>query len=156
MNKWQILDIYLTQKPQIVQAHLNAAEAYAAMSHANKHKVGAVIVLPDGTTTIGYNGTPPGWDNACEDEQGRTKPDVIHAEQNALDKVTRSTNSSVNSVLFCTRAPCLECAKRLQGAGAIAVFYRETGRNSLPGLAHLEQAGIFTKQIEREKHEPQA
>lgn len=138
---------HFLNRPQLVEAHMRAAAAYAQLSHAKKRKVGALVVKDDSVIGIGYNGTPAGWDNACEDEHGVTKPEVMHAEQNALDKVTKGTVSSVNAVMFCTTAPCLECAKRIHGAGVVAVFYHDKGRNSIPGLAFLERAGIFTKEV---------
>jgi dCMP deaminase len=135
-------------KPLLVRSHMLSAYAYSLLSKAGKRKVGAIVVKDGSVIGIGYNGTPPGWDNACEDEHGVTKPEVIHAEQNALDKVTRSTVSSINAVMFCTTAPCLECAKRIHGAGVISVYYREKGRNSVPGLEYLEKAGIPAKEVE--------
>ena len=145
-HKYEVIG-HFVERHRLVFAHMAAAEAYAQLSHATKRKVGAIIVKDDSVIGIGYNGTPAGWDNACEDEHGVTKPEVMHAEQNALDKVTKGTVSSVNSAMFCTTAPCLECAKRIHGAGVVAVFYRDVGRNSVAGLAFLEAAGIFTKDV---------
>ena len=103
-------------KPKFKIAHMMAAQAYAGLSYAERRKVGCVIVKDETIIGIGYNGTPPGWDNQCE-TNGVTKPEVLHAEQNALDKVIRGTISSVGASVFVTTAPCIECAKRILGVG---------------------------------------
>ena len=126
---------------------MDVAEQYARLSYANRRKVGCVIVV-DGIVIPGYNGTPPGWDNACETIDGSaTLPDVIHAEQNALDKITRSALSSVGASVFVTTAPCIECAKRLFGAKVKEVFYRDVYRNQ-DGVDFLRRAGIHVERIE--------
>lgn len=129
-----------------MKAHMRVAAEYASLSYANRRKVGCVIVL-DGVVFPGYNGTPSGWDNACEVPDGSaTLPHVIHAEQNALDKVTRSTFSSVGASVFVTTAPCIECAKRLHGARVSAVYYQDVYHNE-DGLNFLRDAGIPVYQI---------
>lgn len=125
---------------------MRVAEDYAQLSYANRRKVGCVIII-DGIVVPGYNGTPEGWDNNCETADGSaTLPDVIHAEQNALDKIVRSTLSSVGASVFVTTAPCIECAKRLHGARVREVFYREVYRSE-EGIEFLRRAGIHVEQV---------
>jgi dCMP deaminase len=105
-------------------------------------------VKNDTVIAIGYNGTPEGWSNDCETVDGsKTLPEVIHAEQNALDKVIRSNVSSVGSSVFVTTAPCIECAKRLYGARVKEVFYREVYRDEA-GIDFLRRAGVHVEPIE--------
>ena len=137
------LQIGRQMKPRMWSAHLQAAEAYARLSYATRLKVGCLIVLPDDSMFLGYNGTPPDWDNACETAENVTKPEVVHAEQNALDKMLRAGRSSVGATVFITHAPCLECAKRLHGARVSAVYWKDVYR-STDGLLFLEKAGIPT------------
>jgi dCMP deaminase len=131
----------------MVQAHMQVAGIYARLSYARRRQVGCVVVRDDTIVAIGYNGTPPGWDNRCEGEDGQTLPQVIHAEQNALDKITRGSASSVGSTMFVTTAPCIECAKRIFGAGIRKVYYNEVYRSD-DGLQFLESVGIETERIE--------
>lgn len=133
-------------KQKFKDIHMQVAENYAKLSYANRKKVGCVIVIDD-IVVPGYNGTPAGWDNSCEVEDGTaTLPHVIHAEQNALDKITRSALSSVGASVFVTTAPCIECAKRLQGARVKEVFYKELYR-STEGIDFLIRAGIPVEKI---------
>lgn len=131
-------------------AHMLAARVYAGLSYAQRRKVGCVIVKDDTIIGIGYNGTPPGWDNRCE-ENGVTKPEVMHAEQNALDKVTRGTISSASSSLFVTTAPCMECAKRILGAGIREVYYSEIYRSD-DGILFLMKAGVHVEHVDINRH----
>lgn len=135
-------------KEKFIQAHMAVAEVYAQLSYAERRKVGCVIVKNDTIIGIGYNGTPPGWDNDCEDDWNKTKSEVIHAEQNALDKITKSTMSSEHAVLFVTTAPCIECAKRIFGAGIRKVYYREVYRND-DGIRFLDAAGIPCQEVKQ-------
>ena len=130
-------------------AHMLAARVYANLSYAQRRKVGCVIVKDDTIIGIGYNGTPPGWDNRCE-EHGVTRPEVMHTEQNALDKVIRGTISSVGASLFVTTAPCME-SKRILGAGIREVFYSEIYRSD-EGILFLMKAGIQVEQIDINRH----
>ena len=134
-------------KQRLIAAHMAAAEVYAQLSYAIRRKVGCVIVKGDTIVAIGYNGTPPGWDNCCEGADGKTLPEVLHAEQNALDKLVRSSASSLGADVFVTAAPCVECAKRLLGARVKAVYYADAYRND-DGLNLLKRAGIITERIE--------
>lgn len=136
-------------KPRMITAHMKVAEIYAQLSYAVKRKVGAVIVQQDGNIIgYGYNGTPAGWDNACEDEHGKTiHSRVIHAEQNALDKIVKSTASSQGADLYVTTAPCIECAKRILGAGINNVYYRDVYKNQ-EGIDFLASAGIAAFKVD--------
>jgi dCMP deaminase len=127
------------------------AEIAANQSVAARRKVGAVIVLPTGILSIGFNGTPPGFDNACEwscddgkgYETGTTKPEVIHAERNAIDKLTRQGISTEGAILFVTTAPCIECAKSIAVIGIKEVHYKDI-QSTTAGLDFLTKAGIPT------------
>lgn len=139
-------------KSKFKTVHMAVAQSYAKLSYANRRKVGCVIVI-DGIVFPGYNGTPEGWDNSCEAEDGSvTLPEVIHAEQNALDKITRSTLSSVGASVFVTTAPCMECAKRLHGAKVKEVFYRDVYRTDA-GIEFLKKSGIHVEQVQGDLNE---
>lgn len=103
---------------------MDVAERFAQLSSAQRAKVGAIIVKDKRIISIGYNGMPSGWDNECE-EDGKTKPEVLHAETNAIAKVAQSSESSRGSELFCTHLPCMECAKLIHQSGIVTVYYRE-------------------------------
>jgi dCMP deaminase len=126
----------------------------AQLSHARRLQVGAVIVKDDTVISYGYNGMPSGWDNNCEDELhqpvGRvnlvTKPEVLHAESNAIAKLAKSNNSGLGATLFVTHAPCIECAKLIYQSGISNVLYRNSYRDSA-GIAFLEKSGIEVTQI---------
>lgn len=140
---------------------MKTAEVYAQLSSAVKLKVGCVIVKNDTIIGIGYNGTPSGYDNVCEFETPQedpnsihkvnlvTKPEVIHAEINAISKVARSTNSSEDATMFITHAPCIECAKALFQSGIRNVYYRDAYRNN-DGVKFLEKLGVEIQQIKEE------
>lgn len=133
---------------RLKNAHMRAAQVYAELSYAQKRKVGCVVVKDDTIVAIGYNGTPPGWDNACETPDGAvTLPEVIHAEQNALDKIIRSTLSSVGSSVFVTTAPCIQCSKRLLGAQVKEVFYKDEYKNR-DGIEFLILSGIHVEKVD--------
>jgi len=118
------------------------AEETARLSTANKLKVGCVIVKDTRILSIGYNGTPSGWDNDCE-VNGKTKPEVLHAEANALMKLAKSTESSEDAVLFITHFPCIECAKLIYQAGISKVYYGQFYEASKgAGDSFLKKAGI--------------
>lgn len=138
-------------KDKFKRVHMAVAAQYAELSYAQRRKVGCVIVI-DGMVFPGYNGTPEGWDNQCETEDGsKTLLEVIHAEQNALDKITRSTLSSVGASVFVTTAPCIECAKRLHGAKVREVYYLEVYRTN-EGIEFLKRAGIHVEKITGVEH----
>lgn len=138
-------------KRKFVDAHMKVAEIYANLSSARRLKVGCVIVKNDTIIGIGYNGMPSGWDNNCETyvssvEELVTKPEVIHAESNALSKIARSTNSSEQSDMFITHAPCLQCAKLIFQSGIRKVFYHEEYRDD-GGVEFLKKCGVEIEKV---------
>ena len=137
-------------KQKFVDAHMAAAEVYSKLSSAKRLQVGCVVVKDNTIIGIGYNGMPSGWTNECEDELGngenKTKPEVLHAETNAIAKIARSTNSSDGAALFVTHAPCLDCAKIIHQAGINSVYYRNTYR-STDGIDFLEKCNINVKKV---------
>ncbi len=142
-------------KEKYVKAHMKVAQVYAELSTAERLQVGCVIVKDNTIIGIGYNGMPSGWDNVCEtvkfkDFTGtvlmKSKPEVLHAETNAIAKVSRSSNSTDNADLFVTHAPCLECAKLIYQSGIKSVFYRDTYRSE-DGIQFLQKCNVEVKQI---------
>ena len=119
---------------------------WAENSYCNRRMVGALIVKDKMIISDGYNGTPSGFENVCEDEDGHTKPYVLHAEANAITKVAKSNNSSNGATLYVTAAPCMECAKLIIQSGIRRVVYVESYRLS-DGIELLERAGIEVIQI---------
>jgi dCMP deaminase len=117
------------------------ATIWAENSYCKRRQVGAIIVKDKMIISDGYNGTPAGFENVCEDENGVTKPYVLHAEANAISKVARSNNSSDGATLYVTASPCLECAKLIIQAGVKRVVYNELYR-IIDGLELLERAGV--------------
>lgn len=128
-------------KTKWVEAYLDVAERFAQLSSAKRLQVGAVIVKDHRIISIGYNGMPAGDDNCCEDDTNKTKPEVIHAERNALDKLARTTGGGEGSVLFCTHMPCIECAKSIYTAGISSVYYRNSYKSD-QGVKFLEKCGV--------------
>lgn len=134
---------------------MKTAEVFAELSHARRLHVGAIIVKDDRIISIGYNGMPAGWDNNCEDvvqhsddtTSLKTKPEVLHAETNAIAKLAKSTESGNNATMFITHAPCLDCAKLIYQSGINNVFYRNSYRSD-DGIIFLKQSGIDVNQIE--------
>ena len=150
-------------KPKHIRAHMRAAYAYAECSTAEKLKVGCVLVKDHRIISIGYNGMPSGWTNECETQfmtgngtsdhiELITKPEVIHAEANAVAKLARSNESGEGSVAFITHAPCLSCAKMLYSAGVSEVVYSQSYRNT-EGVNFLEKCGIPVSQCLLEEEE---
>ena len=127
-------------------AYMDIAERFAKLSSAKRLQVGAIVVRDNRVISIGYNGMPAGWTNDCEDENNVTKPEVIHAEANAITKLARDGERGLGADLFCTHAPCIHCAKLIYGAGIKTVFYRETYRDTL-GVDFLETAGVEVKKV---------
>lgn len=117
------------------------ARIWAENSYCQRRQVGAIIVKDQMIISDGFNGTPSGFENICEDEIGVTKPYVLHAEANAITKVARSNNSSDGSTLYVTASPCLECAKLIIQAGIKRVVYNELYRIT-DGIDLLKRAGI--------------
>jgi dCMP deaminase len=128
-------------KEKYLGTYMKVAQLFAEHSSAKRKKVGAVIVKDDRIISIGYNGMPAGWDNDCEhivenvDDKGiywyntKTKPEVLHAESNAIAKLARSTESGEGATMFITCAPCIECAKLIYQSGIKEVFYDEEYRS---------------------------
>jgi dCMP deaminase len=142
-------ELGLCMKQKWLDAFMDTAERFAQLSSSRRLKVGAVVVKDNRITSIGYNGTPAGWDNNCEYELhqpvGRvdlvTKDEVIHAEANAIAKLARDGESGSGSVMFCTHAPCVQCAKLIYGAGISKMFYRDAYRDN-NGLDFLTATGV--------------
>lgn len=134
---------------------MEVAELTAKLSRAQRLQVGCVIVRDDNIISFGWNGTPPGWDNNCEDtiwhsngEQSlKTRPEVIHAEANALIKLAKSSMSSLGATIFLTHAPCVDCAKLISSAGINEVFYRAQYRNT-DGIDFLKRSKISTTECQ--------
>ena len=148
-------------KPKFRNVYMRVAESFAELSSARRLHVGAIIVKDDRIISIGYNGMPSGWDNNCEDEsvelysgyEGaihrtvlKTKPEVLHAETNAIAKLAKSTESGLDSTLFVTHSPCLDCAKLVYQSGINTVYYRNSYRND-DGIHFLEKAGVHVEKI---------
>jgi dCMP deaminase len=152
-------------KQKYLDAHMKAAEVYSQLSSARRLQVGCVVVKDNTIIGIGYNGMPSGWDNDCEkrsytnidskwqylDEDGSTyslvtRPEVLHAESNALAKIARSTNSSEGASVFVTHAPCLDCAKLIHQSGINSVYYRNTYRDDF-GIEFLKKCNVEVNQV---------
>jgi dCMP deaminase len=170
-------------KEKFIDYYMKMAELTAELSYAKRLQVGAVIVKNQQVIGTGYNGTPAGWDNTCEDKvwdrgaggwldeheiiegwpyEGtyldaagnemvgryrlKTKPEVLHAERNAIDKVAVSNESSKNALMFITHAPCLECSKSIYSSGISKVYYRNHYRSN-EGILFLEKCGVEVTQI---------
>jgi len=162
-------------KPKLKQAYMDTAARFAELSHARRLKVGAIVVKDDRIISIGYNGMPADWENNCEykdydlsrdydgnyfpdsekeyplqDEHCRyrlkTRPEVLHAETNAIAKLARSGESGLDSDLFVTHSPCLDCAKLIYQSGIRRVWYRDSYRDSA-GIGFLKLSGVKVEQI---------
>jgi len=131
------------KQEQFDRRYLRMARIWAENSYCIRRKVGALIVKERMVISDGYNGTPTGFENICEDEEGRTKAYVLHAEANAITKVAQSSNSSNGATLYTTASPCLECAKLIIQSGIIRVVYGEEYRIT-DGIELLQRAGIKT------------
>ena len=121
--------------------YLRMARIWSENSYCTRRKVGALIVKDKMIISDGYNGTPCGFENVCEDSENKTKPYVLHAEANAITKIARSSNSSEGATLYVTDSPCLECAKLIIQAGIKRVVFSNKYRLE-DGLKLLEKAGI--------------
>ena len=129
-------------KDKFISAYMDVAERFAQLSYAQRAKVGAIIVKDDRIISIGYNGMPSGWDNVCETE-GRTNPEVLHAETNAIAKLAQSGESGKDATLFCTHLPCMDCAKLIYQSGITHVYYREEYKAAKgSGKEFLTESGV--------------
>ncbi|MDR3285956.1 MAG: dCMP deaminase family protein [Prevotellaceae bacterium] len=126
--------------------YLEMAIVWAKNSYCKRRQVGAILVKDNMIISDGFNGTPSGFENICEDDDGATKPYVLHAEANAITKVARSNNSSEGSTLYITSSPCLECAKLIIQAGIKRVVFSDNYRIS-DGIELLKRANIEVVQI---------
>ena len=156
-------------KEKWVRAYMDTAERFAQLSSAIRLKVGAIVVKDDRIISIGYNGMPSGWDNNCEDKiycddgdwreqtdklhdewityKLKSKPEVLHAETNAIAKLAKSNESGLGATMFITHAPCLDCAKLIYQSGIGSVLYRDSYRNTA-GVDFLESCKINVKKID--------
>lgn len=137
-------------------AYMDTAKRFAELSSATRLKVGAVIVKDHRIISIGYNGTPKGWDNCCEEKEvawakgydpittSKTKQEVYHAEENAIVKLAASTESGVGSTMFITHQPCMQCAKLIAGSGIRRVYYDQEYRDDA-GINFLKKCEIVVK-----------
>jgi len=127
---------------KFVNYFMSVAEETGKLSYAKRLKVGAVIVKDKNIISFGYNGTPAGMDNTCEDSEYKTKPEVIHAEANAICKLARQGNSGQDATMFLTHAPCIECSKLIIQTGIKTLYWRHPYRDS-SGLELLHKAGLL-------------
>jgi dCMP deaminase len=148
-------------KQKFIDYYMKVAELTSTLSYAKRLQVGSVIVKGNKILATGYNGMPSGWDNECEtteivelDEkfikQLVTKQEVLHSETNAIAKVSASTESSEGATMFCTHAPCINCAKLIYQSGINNLYYRDTYRDTA-GITFLESSGVSVI-----KYEPQS
>jgi len=145
-------------KQKFIDYYMKVAELTSTLSYAKRLQVGSVIVKGNKILATGYNGMPSGWDNTCEtvevvelDEKFVkrlvTKQEVLHAETNAIAKVSASTESSEGATMFCTHAPCINCAKLIYQSGINSVYYRDTYRDT-SGIQFLESSGLVVTKYE--------
>ena len=143
-------------KQKMIDAYMKTAAIFAELSHAKRLHVGAIVVKDDRIISIGYNGMPAGWDNNCEDEiiddrwyvTLKTKPEVLHAETNAIAKLARSSESGIGADLFVTHSPCLDCAKLIYQSGIKRVWFSEAYRNT-DGVEFLKKSGVEVEQYNK-------
>lgn len=129
------------------KAYLRMAIQWGKLSHCKRKQVGALIVKDSMIISDGYNGTPTGFDNCCEDDHGKTRWYVLHAEANAIMKVAKSTNNSNGATLYITLSPCKECSKLVLQSGIKRVVYTRAYKDD-SGIEFLRQAGVEVKQID--------
>lgn len=135
-------------KQQLLDSrYLRMAQIWAENSYCRRRQVGALLVKDKMIISDGYNGTPAGFENVCEDDDDHTKPYVLHAEANAITKVARSNNSSDGATLYVTTSPCIECSKLIIQAGIKRVVFREVYRIT-DGVQLLKRAGIECVQLQ--------
>ena len=129
------------------EKYMEMAAVWATNSYCKRRQVGALLVKDRMIISDGYNGTPSGFENICEDENGVTKPYVLHAEANAISKVAKSGNSADGATLYVTASPCVECAKLIIQSGIRRVVYRDEYRLT-DGIDLLRRAGIEVEKID--------
>jgi dCMP deaminase len=137
-------------KNKFIEAYMDVAERFAQLSSATRLQVGAIVVKDDRIISIGYNGMPSGWDNCCEFEinakelgykELKTKPEVLHAESNAIAKLAKSPESGEGASIFITHSPCIDCAKLIYQSGIATVYYKNDYR-STQGIDFLNKSDI--------------
>jgi len=150
-------------KSKFIDAYIDVAERFAQLSSAKRLNVGAIVVKDDRIISIGYNGMPSGWDNTCEeccDGGGpvgagcnhdhctgpKTKPEVLHAESNAIAKLAKSNESGNDATLFVTHSPCLECAKLIYQSGISTVYYKDNYRSN-DGIEFLQKSNVEVTKV---------
>lgn len=141
------MSIIDTKQEQLDRRYMRMAFIWAENSYCKRRKVGALLVKDKMIISDGYNGTPSGFENICEDEHDITKPYVLHAEANAITKVARSNNSSEDATLYVTSSPCIECAKLIIQAGIKRVVYADSYRLS-DGVDLLKQVDIELVEVD--------
>jgi|TARA_Y100000310_G_scaffold8759_1_gene9251 dCMP deaminase len=145
----------MANQRELDEVYMNMAHELSKLSKAERKKVGSIIVKDTQIISEGYNGTPKGFNNDCEYydyvDEIHTKPEVLHAESNAITKLARSTNSSCGSTLYVTLAPCHDCAKLIIQAGIKRVVFLEQYRITNSGLALLKKAQVVVEQLTRGK-----
>lgn len=145
-------------KPKFIDYYMKVAELTSTLSYAKRLQVGSVIVKGNKILATGFNGMPSGWDNECEtveiveidekfSKQLVTKQEVLHSETNAIAKVSASTESSEGAAMFCTHAPCINCAKLIYQSGINSLYYRNTYRDT-SGIEFLEKSGVVVTKYE--------
>ena len=144
-------------KQKFIDAYMDVAERFAQLSSAKRLNVGAIVVKDDRIISIGYNGMPSGWDNECEYEviveddddyttELKTKPEVLHAESNAIAKLAKSPESGEGATIFITHAPCIDCAKLIYQSGIATVYYKNEYR-STQGVEFLKKSNIWVTKV---------
>jgi len=134
------------KKNKYDQAYLKIAREWSKLSYCKRRQVGAIMVKDRMIISDGYNGTPSGFDNCCEDEQGLTKWYVLHAEANSILKVARSTQTCENATLYITMSPCKDCSKLIHQSGIKRVVYMDAYKDD-SGIQFLLRAGVEVEQI---------
>lgn len=150
MAQNDLLHPYGEKQDQFDRRYLEMASVWSQNSYCKRRQVGALIVKDKMIISDGYNGTPSGFENVCEDESGKTKPYVLHAEANAITKVAKSNNSSENATLYITTGPCMECSKLIIQAGIRRVVYFDEYHTD-DGIELLQRAGVEIKYIDLKK-----
>jgi len=128
------------------ELYMDTAVRISQLSSAKRLQVGAIAVKNNRIISIGYNGTPSGWNNECEDENFKTKSEVIHAEQNLVAKIASSHESGKGAEIYITHSPCMNCAKLIYASGIAKVYYKHKYRSE-DGIHFLEKCGLEVKQL---------
>lgn len=147
MKKYDTLNPYGNRQDQFDKRYLEMARIWSTNSYCIRRQVGALIVKERMIISDGYNGTPEGFENICEDENNKTKPYVLHAEANAITKVAKSNNSSDGATLYITTSPCVECAKLIIQSGIRRVVFCDNYHTD-DGVELLKRAKIEVLYIE--------